>query len=557
MRNRLPPAWSKHLKAPQKASSPIVAMPSSPLPKAGLNKRSGDEELLKEALELQQANRLPEAEEVCHRVLARTREHPLALYILGTLGVDFNPDLAISYFQRAVAGDPRNPYFHFGLGDAFSRVDNNSSAAWHFQRAYELKPDFLDAQQNLAQAYANLGKAEAAVDIYERLLAIRRDRPNLRLDMARALSSIGRMDDAAAYLNENISERVDLAESYKKLVGTRKYSGESSELASILRELEEPGLSAEDAHELHMAAGKVLNDLRHYERAMDHFLKANKLKEDAFDIERYRKRVDALIALFDPSLLAAKKGYGHTSDVPVFVLGMPRSGTTLTEQICASHPQVRGAGELTKLRRIGVACGLVSKVEPTFGEPVRTLTPEGARSLAGDYLSDLALYAADASRIVDKMPHNFELVGLIAILFPNARIIHCRRDAIDNCISCFTTDLQKAHGYANDLTKLGLYYRQYDRLMRHWHSLLPGQIFENRYEDLIADQEGRSRRLIDHLGLTWDDACLRFFDRDASIRTASVWQARQPIYASSVKRWKNYGEGIKPLIDALGDLAEA
>ncbi len=549
----MPPAWSKHLKAPQKPGSPKVATHGSHLPK---NQEPGDQELLKKALELQHANHLPEAEEICHRVLARTREHPLALQILGTLAVDFDPELAVSYFRRAVAGEPQNSYFHFGLGDALSRVGDNAAAVKHFQRASELKPDLLDAQHNLARAYLNLGKAETAVAIYERVLAIKSDYPGIRLDIASALSSIGRMDDAAAYLGENISQRVDLAESYKSIVGTRKYSDEPSELASILQELGGPGLSARDAHELHMAAGKVLNDLRRYEAAIDHFLKARKFKEDAFDLDGYRKRVDALIALFDPQLLAAKEGFGDPSDVPVFVVGMPRSGTTLTEQICASHPEVRGAGELTKLGRIGLACGLGPKVEQDFGGPVRTLSGEQARSLAGDYLADLILYASSAPRIVDKMPHNFELVGLIAVLFPNARIIHCRRDAIDNCISCFTTDLQKAHSYAYDLECLGRYYREYDRLVRHWHTLLPGRIFENRYEDLIADQEGQSRRLIAHLGLTWDDACLRFFDRNTSIRTLSVWQARQPVYASSVKRWKNYGDKIGPLVAALGDLAE-
>jgi hypothetical protein len=154
------------------------------------------------------------------------------------------------------------------------------------------------------------------------------------------------------------------------------------------------------------------------------------------------------------------------------------------------------------------------------------------------------------------MPHNFELIGLVGVLFPNAHIIHCRRDAIDNCISCFVLQFSEAHSYSADLETLGLYYREYDRLMRHWSKVLPGRIFENQYETLIEDQEEQSRRLIDHLGLPWDDACLRFFERDGSVNTFSRWQVRQPIYKSSVKRWKNYESEIRPLIDSLGDLAE-
>jgi len=239
----------------------------------------------------------------------------------------------------------------------------------------------------------------------------------------------------------------------------------------------------------------------------------------------------------------------------VFVVGMPRSGTTLTEQICSSHPDVHGAGELTKLGRIAAANGLKLGSADAFGQPIRSLTMQQSHALAKDYLANLALYTSTAPRIVDKMPHNFELIGLIAILFPNARIIHCRRDATDNCVSCFISSLQQGHSYSYDLKSLGLYYREYDRLMRHWQAVLPGRIFENRYEDLISDQEGQSRRLIGHLGLTWDDACLRFFEKEGSVRTLSRWQVRQPIYTSSVQRWKNYGDKIQPLIDALGDLA--
>jgi hypothetical protein len=164
--------------------------------------------------------------------------------------------------------------------------------------------------------------------------------------------------------------------------------------------------------------------------------------------------------------------------------------------------------------------------------------------------------APNALRIIDKRTHNFELIGLIATIFPNARIIHCRRDAIDTCLSCFTSNINQGHTYITDLTTVGLYYREYDRLMRHWQAVFPGRIFENRYEDMISDQEGQSRRLIDYLGLEWNDACLRFFDKDSSVRTASSWQVRQPVYKSSVKRWRDYGSKIQPLIAALGDLAE-
>lgn len=560
MNSRLPPAWAKHLKAqpaPPKAAPPPKAGSPKPQPsRAGPSRAQADDMLLRQALELQKAERLPEAEELCHRVLARTPEHALALYILGTLGLDFDADLAIKYFERAAAREPGNPYYQLSLGEAWLKIADYSPAIKHFQRACELKPDLVEALFGLGQAYHKFGEAEMALATYERVLKVKRDHPQVRVAMASALSSLGRMDDAAACLREAIGERLSAPAAYHALVNTRKFSTEPPELKSILHELDDPGVGDAGSHDLHMAAGKLLSDLKRFDDAMDHYLKATTFAARNFDIASYRKKVDSLIEIFDAELLAAKAGFGDPSDIPVFVLGMPRSGTTLTEQICSSHPDVHGAGELVKLRGMAVASGLREDIDRSFKPLIKSMTIEKSRTMAQDYLAFLRQYSHTALRVVDKMPHNFELVGLIAILLPNARIIHCKRDAIDNCLSCFTSNLNETHDYTSDLNGLGLYYREYDRLMAHWNALLPGRIFENRYENMISDQEGQSRRLIDHLGLPWDDACLRFFEKEGSVRTVSRWQVRQPIYTSSVKRWKNYGGKIQPLIDALGDLAD-
>lgn len=558
MNTRLPPAWAKHLKAQPapKVASPQAGLPKPQPPKAVPPRPQADDLILRQALELQKAERLPEAEELCHRVLARTPEHSLALYILGTLGFDFDIKLAIKYFERAAAGEPNNPYYQLSLGEAWLKAADYSPAIEHLRRACELEPDLVEAHFALGQAYNKFDKAEMALAAYERVLKINRDHPQVRLGMATVLSSLGRMDDAATCLGEAIGRRLNVPAAYHALVNTRKFSTEPPELTSILNELADPAVVGADSYQLHMAAGKLLSDLKRFDDAMDHYLKAKTFTERNFDITSYRKKVDSLIEIFDAELLAAKTGFGSPSDIPVFVLGMPRSGTTLTEQICSSHPDVHGAGELSKLWQMAAVSGMNDEVDPGFGPLVKTMTIERSQTLAQDYLAFLSQYSDTDLRVVDKMPHNFEIVGLIAILFPNARIIHCRRDAIDNCLSCFTSDLNDKHRYTSDLHELGLYYREYDRLMTHWKALLPGRIFENRYEELISDQEAQSRRLIDHLGLPWDDACLRFFEKEGSVRTISRWQVRQPIYTSSVKRWKNYGGKIQPLIDALGDLAD-
>jgi tetratricopeptide (TPR) repeat protein len=557
MNSRLPPAWAKHLKTQSaaKAIPPKAALPDTKL-QAAPPRGQADDMLLRHALELQRAEQLPEAEELCLRVLNRTPNHPLALYILGTLGIGYDDEKSLRYFARAVGEEPENPYYHLSLGETYLRLSEFSLAIKHIQQALELKPDIVEALCSLGDAYNAFDKGEMALPLFEKALKINRNHPAARLGLPHTLASLGRMDEAGTLLKETIEERIAVPAAYSALVQTRKFTKEPSELAAILTELRDTSHGSEGAAALHYAAGKVLNDLRLYKEAMDHYKAGNQAGGNKFDLEGYRRWVDAIIETFTPELFASRAAYGNPSELPVFVLGMPRSGTTLTEQICASHPNVHGAGELSKLRRVANGIGFAKRSNANLSESIATITPDLTRILAEEHLAYLRERAPDALRIVDKMPHNFELIGLICLLFPNARVIHCRRDAIDNCISCFVLQFNEAHSYSSDLETLGLYYREYDRLMRHWDKVLPGRIFENRYETLIESQEEQSRRLINYLGLPWNDACLRFFDRDGSVNTLSRWQVRQPIYKSSVKRWKHYESEIQPLIEALGDLAE-
>ncbi|RWO76223.1 MAG: sulfotransferase family protein [Mesorhizobium sp.] len=558
MNNRLPPAWSKHIKpgpAP-KVKGPIVKPLVSPQKASAQSRAQADDALLKQAYAFQQAKRFDEAQDLCLRVLERTPNHPLALYILGTIYLGYDDERALRYFARAVGEEPKNPYYHLSLGEAYVKVSEYSPAIKHMQYALELQPGLIEALCALGRTYTAFDKPDMALPLYEKALKINRDHPKVRAGLASALSGLGRMDEAAAYLKQAIARRIGVPAAYNDLVQTRSFTEEPEELQSILRELGNPKLGSEGAQQLHHAAGKVLNDLKRYDEAFDHFNKAKQASGQRFDIDLYRRWVDSMIETFTPDFLADRAGYGNPSEAPVFVVGMPRSGTTLTEQICASHPDVHGAGELSKLSRVANAIGLKTLSAGDLSQPITSITEDLSRTLAEEHLSYLRERAPAALRVVDKTPHNFELIGLIGLLFPNARIIHCRRDAIDNCVSCFVLNFSEAHSYNTDLNTLGLYYREYDRLMRHWNEVFPGLIFENRYETLVEDQEAQSRRLIDYLGLPWDDACLRFFDRDGSVNTPSRWQVRQPIYKSSVKRWKNYENEIQPLIQSLGDLAE-
>jgi tetratricopeptide (TPR) repeat protein len=546
MKNRLPPAWSKHFKTAQNpAARPLVRSPT-------------DDQLLTQAVAFRERGRLREAEQLCVKILQSNPRHPQALYLAGMLAFDSDQtDLAILYLKKAVKEKPKDPYFNLALAASYEKAGDYELAVPSFQQALAAKPDLVGALCGLGITHVRAGTAELALPFFEKALEINPEFKGVRIGYADALTSLGRMDEAAAVLKEVIARRKYMPAAYSALAAAFKFSNEPPELKPIIAELANPALAPIEATQLHQAAGKILNDLGRYDEAVDHFQKAKQAAGHDYDVAAYRAWVDAMIDLFSPALLTAKAGLGSPSDAPVFILGMPRSGTTLTEQICASHPSVHGAGEITKMWRLASSIGLSRASVGAFGESVRALGKDQSSALAADYLRFVRRRSPNAVRIADKLTHNFELIGLIALLFPNARIIHCRRDAIDTCVSCFMTpDFNDKHAYNTDLAKLGLYYREYDRLMRHWNSVLPGRIHESRYETLIGDQEAEARRLIEFLGLPWDDACVRFYETDRAVATPSRWQVRQPVYTSSVKRWKNYEGKIQPLIDALGDLAE-
>jgi hypothetical protein len=270
-----------------------------------------------------------------------------------------------------------------------------------------------------------------------------------------------------------------------------------------------------------------------------------------YDANAVTRHFDAIRRTFDRNTLERLRGAGDASTVPIFVLGMPRSGTTLTEQILASHPDVHGAGELPDLLAIA------QRPVNGAGYPGNILALDRAQLTVwgADYVAGLRRHAPGAKHITDKMPANFFAVGLIHLMLPHAKIIHVNRNPVDTCLSCFTRLFNRKQNQTYDLAELGRYYVDYVRLMNHWRALLPaGAFLDVRYEDIVADPETQARRLLDHCGLEWNAACLDFHKHRRSIRTASVTQVRQPIYKTSVERWRHYEKYLGPLLDALGDL---
>jgi Sulfotransferase family len=313
-------------------------------------------------------------------------------------------------------------------------------------------------------------------------------------------------------------------------------------------------IPAEGRIHLHFALAKAYEDVDRAECAFQQLLAGNRLKRQqiGYDEAATLAMLDRVQERFTPDLIKAHEGYGEPSRVPVFIVGMPRSGTTLIEQILASHPLMFGAGELRLFDEIRTGILNVLPQSAALPEMVANMTGEQVRTVGARYLAALQQFAPDAARITDKMPSNFLFAGLIHLALPNAIIIHAVRDPIDTCVSCFAKHFVKGHPYTYDLAELGRYYRHYQALMAHWHRVLPaGRILDVRYEDVVADLEGAARRIVDHCGLAWDPDCLAFHQTERPVRTASATQVRQPIYCNSVGRWRRYAALLPPLLAEL------
>jgi hypothetical protein len=262
-------------------------------------------------------------------------------------------------------------------------------------------------------------------------------------------------------------------------------------------------------------------------------------------------RIDRICQVFTPELMKSKAGQGAPSDQPIFIIGMPRSGTTLVEQIIGSHPRVHPGGERDSFEKAFLK--VTSSRASEYPDSIPGVTPEQVGAVGAAYLEMIRALVPVADRFTDKLPGNYMYAGLIRLALPRARVIHVRRNAIDTCVSCFSVNFSSSQTFAYDLVELGRYYRAYEKLMDHWRRVLPpSSMLEVQYEDVVNDIEGQAHRIIAYCGLEWDQTCLAFHKLERAVLTASAAQVREPIYRSSIGRWREYGEQLRPLLDALG-----
>lgn len=504
----------------------------------------------------QRKGELDKARSIYESILRAHPAQPDALNLLGTLHLqENNLPRAIELLGAAVRLRPSDPTILNNAGFALTLARRFEEAVECLERAVSIQPDFIQALNNLGRALRMAGRDADAIYCCERLIEKHPARAEGYLGLARVLHDQGKLDEAVRLIRRAMTLVPESAEAIASLVQAMHFDAPPDELDLLSSMAEQEGLSKADRKVIYYSLGKIYDDLGNTAEAFRFFKRANNCIEAEFNFDVASDLTDRIIATFDRDFFVARADYGSTSRRPIFIVGMPRSGTTLTEQIISSHPDVFGGGELEYMPRIAERLReyVVAPAKiVAFPESALTLTAEGAELLARKYLWRLRNHSTEAARVTDKLPHNFQYVGLIHLLFPKAAIIHCRRDPIDTCLSIYMQNFNDAHAYKKDLAGLGRYYKDYARLMAHWDDVLPTRMLTLDYEVLVADPEGQIRRILDYLDLPWSDECLKFHEKQGTVLTASRWQVRQPIYGRSAGKWRAYAKDLAPLIEALG-----
>jgi len=475
---------------------------------------------LQEASAYRQAGYIKEAVTLCMSILDKYPNYHYAMNLLGIIAHQIGQyDLAISHFERTLAIKPNFANAHNDLGLSLQALGRVEEAKNCYERALAIKPDFAVAKNNLGNIFHELGQVEEAITCYEKALAIKQDFLTVHYNLA---------------MIKPKQEQVPIIEKLLTSSSTPE----------------------KDVMHCNFALGKIFDSTNSFTKAFEHYFKGNMLKRKTitYDSQNHSDFVERLIKTYSKNYFQEKTKCISDSKLPVFIVGMPRSGTTLIEQIVSNHPQVHGAGELLALARIEKTIAKQFEPSRSYPECISLCNDSTLTRLSDDYLKEIGNYSQDADLIIDKMPDNFLRIGLIKSLFPQARIIHCQRNAMDTCTSIFLNYFVNGNKYAYDLTEIGQYYLDYKRLMEHWSSLFQFEIHNVQYEKLVMNQEIVSRQLFEYLGLEWDDNYLDFHKNKRAVRTTSNLQVRQSIYRNSINRWKQYEEHLGPLIAILQHL---
>lgn len=535
---------------------------------------------LARALTFLRSGNVAGAVQILNQLLRTHSNDPAVLSLAGMAAIQLG-DLknAIEILGRAAAADPRSAETRSNLGLAHLRFGNSGAAAEQLRAALAINPNLLPAAINLVFALIALGQLteadaisrdlmaragntpdalharasvlaagddlQAAVTLFRQAIALAPMRADLHGSLASAYLAHG--DRAASIAEYTEAARLEPGHpTWRQGLASAGQAAESTDdIRASLQRATEPGQRAG----LAFALAKALDERGDYDEAFETYLEANRLKRSTFtySVEETAAVFDQLEREFTADFAKLREGSGHPDDAPIFIIGMPRSGTSLVEQILASHPDVHGAGELHLFRSTAAE---IAGPEATnsLGSALVRMPADRFASIGEQYSTGVRGLAGGKPRVTDKLPGNFLFAGAIALALPRARIIHIRRDPMDNLVSIFRADFGSLHKHVYDLAELGDYYVRYRRLMQHWDAVLPaGRIYHLDYRALVADQEGETRRLLAHCDLEWSDSCLRFYETKRPVRTVSALQVKRPIFDDAIGSAARYGAALDPL----------
>lgn len=511
-------------------------------------------ELIAKAAEHHRAGRLEDAEAIYREILRRDPRNLEALRLLALIAIHTEHyGQAEQLLKRAVEIAPDFLAAWIDLSRVQLERLDLQAADVSIERARQLNPHSANVQIHAANIQARSGRHGEAIETYRRAIELNPDLPAGYLGLGNTLKTVGRQAEAIEAYRRATVLRPELSEAWWSLSNLKTFRFDDAEIAAMERQLEQPAISDEALAQFCFALAKAHEDSSDYRSAFELYERGNRTRRALENYDPVQTEVinERIIDVFDAAFLARHAGRGHPDPAPIFVVGLPRSGSTLIEQILASHSQVDATHELPEVGRLIQQMNRDRNDRITYPEAVRDFGDETWAALGRSYLEQTRRYRRDAPRFIDKNPNNFASIGLVSLALPNAKFINTRRHPLDTCLSCYKQLFARGQPFTYDLVELGEYYLQYDRMMAHWHAVLPGRVLDIRYESVVADQGRETRRLLEFCGLAWEDACLRYYETERAIRTASSEQVRRPIYTSSVGMWRHYTRELAQLIEIL------
>jgi len=514
-----------------------------------------------EAVELLRAGKLGKAERIAREFLKREPANVSAIRILADIGTKLGQfEDARLLLERCLELAPDFHLARHNYANVLVRLQRLEDADAQADKLLAVEPSNPNFRVLKALVLVRMGRHAEALEIYEEVLGIYPNQARAQMSFGHALKTVGRLDEAIGAYRKCVELSPEVGEAYWSLANLKTFRFSDEDIEQMRAQVTTEGGDPDDQSHIAFALGKALEDRGEFDESFHFYRRGNSIRgvNHRFSAKVNVYNTARQIRVFTPEFLESLEGVGCPAPDPIFIVGLPRAGSTLLEQILASHSQVEGTTELTDIIAISRRLAEKSRQNPAgkYPEILGQLPPERFRELGEGYIESTRIQRSDTPFFIDKMPNNFQHIGLIHLILPNAKIIDARRHPMACCFSGFKQLFARGQTFTYSLEDIGRYYRDYVILMDHWDRVLPGRVLRVEYEDMVADTENQVRRLLDYCGLEFEESCLRFYETKRAIRTPSAEQVRQPIYTQGLEQWRNFEAHLGPLKEALGPVLE-